>query len=453
MMEKNHLNLYDRINSWLLPAIMGLTPLVVIYALPRPNTGQAFFFMICVLAATLSLGLAWIMGWRPLPGRITIPAGLIALIGLSFVGSLMASQNMLFSVKMGMLPFCGFLFFGLVVLSPQRRLILERSRLVLIVVATLLAVYGILQQFGYEFLRYSSQIEKNKVIATLGHPNYLASALGPILFIALSFVFAQKKLLGKLLGGLAIFTILFCITLARTRGVWLGLFLGLLFFFVIGTRYCILHKAGLRWISAVFLGSLLMVIALSTALFVVLPAFHAGIDLKERIISDKEIKSRIFYWRAAIDLALQHRVLGLGYAMFDPHFWDYTLEQQDTEAGPFYYDVLPAISGRTPGHVHNEYLEVLAEQGFAGFIPLAALLVFFLFFCYFGIMARDDPRAAMQSVAVYGSFVTILIDAMFAFPWRLPVSLIVFMVVIAWLYETIYPSDGPDPVASGPAQD
>ena len=196
-----------------------------------------------------------------------------------------------------------------------------------------------------------------------------------------------------------------------------------------------------------------MVIALSTALFVVLPAFHAGIDLKERIISDKEIKSRIFYWRAALDLSLQHRVLGMGYAMFDPHFWDYALEQQNTESGPFYYDVLPAISGRTPGHVHNEYLEVLAEQGFAGFIPLSALLIFFLLFGYFGIMARDDPRSAMQSVAIYASFVTILIDAMFAFPWRLPVSLIVFMIVMAWLYETIYPSDGPDSVMPGPAKD
>ena len=253
-MENNNPNLYERIIAWLLPAIVALTPLVVIYALPKPNTGQAYFFMICVLAATLSLGLAWIMGWRPFPERITIPAVLIALIGLTFLGSLSASQNVLGSLKAAMLPLCGFLFFGLIALSPRRRLILERIRLVLILVATLLAVYGILQHFGFEFLRYSSQVEKNKVIATIGHPNYLASALGPILFIVLSSIFAQKKLHGKLLGGLAIFLILFCITLARTRGVWLGLFLGLLFFFVIGTRYCIRQKAGLRWISAVFLG-------------------------------------------------------------------------------------------------------------------------------------------------------------------------------------------------------
>ena len=62
-------NRYNRLMGWALPAIAALTPLVVIYLLVRPNVGQAYFFQGATLLALAGLGLAWILGWRELPGR------------------------------------------------------------------------------------------------------------------------------------------------------------------------------------------------------------------------------------------------------------------------------------------------------------------------------------------------------------------------------------------------
>lgn len=438
-MEKTDMNLFDRILGWAILAITALTPFVIVYALVRPNTAQGFFLQIAVLLATLALGIALVAGGRELPGRLTAPAWLSLGIGLTLLGSLTASHQVLFSLKQALLPACALILFWQIVAFPHRRLLLGRIRLCLVVVSLILAVYGILQYFGFELLHYSGQVEKNTVIATVGHPNYLGSVLGPALFVVLSLIFAKRGLFWKGVNLLIIFTLLFCITLARTRGVWLGIVLGLASVVLIGSIYCLRYRTGLRWVGSFALGATLIVAGLAASVFVFLPALNRGIDIRERLISNKEIKSRAIYWRAAIDMAAQKPVFGQGYAMFDPIFWDYALQQQKSEIGPFYYDVLPAISGKSPGHVHNEYLEVLCEQGFTGFVALAAFLGFFALYGYWSILAQKDVRRALQNVAFFGAFVTSLTDAFFGFPWRLPVSLIVFMVVLAWIYDAIYP--------------
>jgi O-antigen ligase len=126
--------------------------------------------------------------------------------------------------------------------------------------------------------------------------------------------------------------------------------------------------------------------------------------------------------------------------MFDPHFWTYTLQHQKTPMGTYYYDILPAVSGTNPGHVHNEYLEVYCEQGLVGLVALVALMGFFLFYGYLRLMRESDPSRAFYLLALMGALALTLVDAAFGFPWRLPVSIIVVSIVLAMLYDRIYES-------------
>lgn len=443
-MNQSALHPFSRVMGWLLPALVVLTPMVIVYTLVLPPIGQAYFFKISTLAAAVGVGVAWAAGWWSLPRRLTLTGWLALALGVAVVASLPASQSPLFSLKRAMLPGCGLIFLGMILFFPRRRLLLERLRLALIAIGGLLALYGILQHFGLEFLRYSDQIQKNKVMATIGHPNYLASVLGPTLFLVISLFPSRRPLGVKIAAGVLVFLILFCVALAETRGVWLGLACGVVAVAVLGTRYCLRHGVGLRWVQSFAIGLALALLALTAVNFYVLPRFHASINVKKRLESNIEVKSRFYYWRTAIDMARQRPFFGQGYAMFDPLFWKFTLEQQKGENGPFYYDMLHSISGRVPEHVHNEYLEVLAEQGFVGVIVLAALLSFFTYFGVLAIMREPSASLALQHVAVYGAFVVMLVDAAFSFPWRLPVSLIVFMIVLAWLHEAIYPQATPE---------
>ena len=436
--QTDPMNLYDRLMGAALPAIVGLTPFVI-YGLERPDIGQARFFQAATLLLTISLGLAWLVGWRPFPGRVTFAAALIILNITSVAVSFSNSRDVLFSLKKYLLPLCGYLFFMSLALHPRRRLVLERIGLVLLPLGGLLALYGTLQYFEIDFYPWLPEVQKNKVIATIGHPNFLASVLGPITFFALGMIFVRRNVRWVLGGGLLIFLILGCMLLARTRGVWLGMVVGLALMFCLLIRYGLKHRVGLRLVRGLIVGATLLIISLSVALFVVLPRLGEVINFRDRIASTYEIKSRFFYWRAAVELAMEKRYTGQGYAMFQPIFWDYTLRQQQSETGPFYYDFMTAISGRNPHHVHNEYLEVFSEQGIPGLALQMALLLFFLYFGYFAIMRQPDPKRALRCIPVYSAYVMILIDAVFSFPWRLPVSLIIFMVVLAWLYDEIYP--------------
>jgi O-antigen ligase len=443
MTQTRSLSKFDAAMGWALPAVAALTPLFVVYSLVYPHVGQQYFFMIAVLLMMAALGVAWIAGARPLPARLTFPGYLILANLAALAVSVGVSESTLFSMKKLMLPLCGFFFCCQVVLFPQRRMLLRRMGLGLALMGGLLALYGIAQHFGFELLRYSEQVQKNNVISLIGHPNYLASVLGPMTFVVLGLTLGRRGWRGALPGGLLIFILLFCIMLARTRSVWLAMTIGFAVLLALSLRYCLLRGLGWSVMGRLGAGLLLTLAGLAGGLFLLLPAFNARINIVERLSSDREIKSRLFYWKAAIDQALEHKAFGMGYGMYDPAFWNYVLKQQKSDKGPYYVDMFPAISGHNPGAVHNEYLQVFCEQGAAGLTSFIALLGFFLYFGYLALMRIEDPACGLQAVAMYGGMICCLIDAFFSFPWRLPVSLIVFMFIMVWMYDLIYPQSQP----------
>ncbi|HOE94988.1 MAG TPA: O-antigen ligase [Candidatus Sumerlaeota bacterium] len=436
-----------RLTGWWLPFVGAVTPLVVITTLVRPYVGQSAFFEVATMLALFVSALALAVGvWRP-PLRPTVPIVLLLLLGV-FIGlSLTASQSPLFSLKHLLLPFSGVVYFALIIGHPLRRAILNRLGLGLIAVGGLLAIYGILQYNGIEFLPFSEQVRKNRVIATIGHPNYLASVLGPIVFVTLGYVIERRTPAWILGGLLLVFVILTCILMAQTRGVWLGLVIGFLVLVLVTLRYCLKYRVGIHIIRGFAVSGMLLIGGLTIMLFIFLPRLNEEFDLRERITAVYQIKSRLYYWRAAIDMARAKPWFGQGPAMFDPLFWIYALEQQKSELGPYYRDVIPAISETTPGHTHNEYLQVYAENGTLGLSALVAFLAFFIYFGYFAIMRQRQADRALQGAAMYGALLMILADAMFAFPWRLPVSLIVFIYVLAWHYDEIHSGADADQVA------
>ncbi len=438
---------FERLMAWILPLIAAITPLVVIYLLQQPQVGQAYFFSLAVLAATAAQGTAWALGWARPPRPAWLPLGLALALAASVATSLPFSNDLLFSLRQAILPLCAFLFLMLIVVSPLRRALLTRATVALLAVGALLAVYGIAQHYGFEFLRYSGQLSKNAVVATIGHPNYLSSVLGPLIFLAASLAQGQRRHAPRALALALVCLLAGCILLARTRSIWLGLGVGTAAMFLLGLRYWLRNRAARGPLGELALGAGLALGAL-VALMLLVAATGRPVDLVDRISSTNEIRSRLFYWKTAIAMGDQHPLLGRGFAMYDPGFWPATLEVFKSEDGPYYQDVMPSISGTTPGHAHSEYLEVYAEQGLVGLVSLLAFLGFFLWYGYLRLMREPDERAAFRQLAVWCALVLMLVDAALSFPWRLPVSLIVLMIVLGWQVEFIYGQ----PPAAAPAE-
>lgn len=430
---------FDRIMSWIVPAIAAITPLVVIRSLKTPDVGQSCFFIVAVCAATAAQGSAWALGRSQFPRKWRLPFWLIALNALAVLVSLHDSQNAWFSLRQLRLPLAGALFLMLIAVSPARRKVLARATTAMIFVGAVLAVLGIAQYFGIQIpgVVYTGQIHKNVVNATIGHPNHLSSVLGPIVFLIVSMYYAlRRNRLAVPAIGLVLLC-LCCIILARTRSIWLGLTVGAIAMGVGGVCYMLRNRAARPLMARVGIGALIAIGGLA-AFGAMMSVIGHGIDLRERLGSKNEISSRFFYWNAAIDMGRERPVFGNGYAMFDPKFWTYALQHQKSEMGKYYSDVMPAISGTNPGHAHNEYLEVFCEQGLFGLTALLALMGFFLYYGWLRMMRETDPRAAFQQLAVLCALVLTMVDAMLSFPWRLPASMIMLVIVLGWMIEFIY---------------
>ncbi len=427
---------FDRIMSWIIPVVAAATPLVVIRSLKTPDVGQAYFFIAVVCAAAAAQGAAWALGWSPFPRRWRLPFWLVALNAVSVLASLPQSQNAWFSLRQLRLPLAGALFLMLIAVAPARRRALTRATAALILVGAVLAVFGIAQYFGVQIpgVVYTEQIHKNVVNATIGHPNHLSSVLGPIVFLTVGMFYGwRRNWLAIPALGLVLLS-LCCIVLARTRSIWLGLLVGAFAMGVGGVCYMLRNRAARPLLSRVGLSALIALGGLAVFGVLVSMVGH-GIDLQERLGSKKEISSRFFYWNAAIDMGRRRPLFGNGYAMFDPGFWNYALDHQKSPMGKYYSDAMPAISGTNPGHAHNEYLEVFCEQGLFGLVALLAFMGYFLYYGWLRLMREPDALAAMQQLAVFCALVLTLVDAALSFPWRLPVSMMVLVIVLGWMIE------------------
>lgn len=425
---------FDRMMRWVPPLVALLTPLAVMPAFARFSQGQMYFFQAAVMAAGAALGVGWILLRRPSCWVITLPGLLGGVFFASMAISVFASGLALFSLKQALPQAAGLVLFILLTQQPGRRMLIERTLIALSIVAGGLAAYGVLQHFGLDLLdTHKVVFQKNPVIGTLGHPNYLSAVLGPMVFVLAGWFPELRRRSHRIALGLVVMVVLACILLARTRGIWLSLALSGLATVLLTAR----PKHGIHARSLWKKHPIAILVLLGV---VVMAALAPGIDFGRRLSSTQEIKSRLFYWRAAIDQAFERPLAGHGPGTFDPAFWDYVIEHRQSGMAPFFADVLPAISGSNPGHVHNEYLEIFHAQGLPGILAFLWLVGFFLYVPLARMLSlRRRGSRPLREACLYGALFTSLMHAGFSFPWHLPVSLIVFVTLLAWHYDRLYP--------------
>jgi len=164
--------------------------------------------------------------------------------------------------------------------------------------------------------------------------------------------------------------------LTQTRGAWFGFAAGFLWY-----SWKVDRKM-LGWgLAFTLVGALL------------LPA-----PLKERVRSIWDSKlsysnmERVAVWKAGLAIHRDHPIFGIGQGNMEKVYPGYRL---------------PEAQEATVGHLHNNFLQVLVQNGWLG---LAAYLAWIL--SYFGAVLRSgpkDPQAARQDHAFIGVFLAALV--------------------------------------------
>lgn len=335
-----------------------------------------------VKIAGLLLGLAYLLraaaGRAPLQVTKTlmVVGGFLCLIGLS----LMSSPGDIVEGVGKVLRYALYaVFFFLLVQLAAERVVIVRVLKVFVVSLTLAAVYGIV---------VSVQVEGAFAGGPIEDPNdfgYLLVTTVPLgVFLALE---ERPRWLWA-----ACVAVLFAGMLATlSRGALAGL-AGLLIWAVATRR---VRLPGLVAAAAVMGG----IVALGFSLAA--PVIEQRLDAK-RVVAAENASSRLAYWSAAVAMAAERPLTGVGPGRFGEESVNYIRAETTQRL-------------REPV-THNSYLEVLAESG------LPALLAFLALLAGTGVTLRrvraryrerGDDRGARLASALQGALVAAVVAGMF----------------------------------------
>ncbi|CAN5365751.1 hypothetical protein BH10ACI1_BH10ACI1_13260 [soil metagenome] len=310
-----------------------------------------------------------------------------------------------------------FVFFSaaLVFINSHKRL--QRIVSVIIIFASVMAFFGILQSLAnldsIYGLRPSPQA---KPFASFVNQHHFAAFMEMTIGLTVALLFGKAVKKDKnLLLIIAAVIMGIAIILTGSRGGFLSL-LGVIGFIIAAN---LLKKEGGERTSnyrrnfAFIGGGIALILMLFGAVFLLGgdESLLRGVGLQN---TDADLSSgRTHFWSVALKIFLDHPILGVGLNAFGTAF-----PQYDTWNGNLRVE-----------QAHNDYLQILADAGILGFICIAAF-IFLLFKKSLKNISKtnDNFRRHIAIGALAGCF-GILIHSFFDFPLRTPSNAFFFLIL------------------------
>jgi O-antigen ligase len=426
-------------------ALILTIPFAVEVVYQRVSASQLYYLKVAGLTvAILTIGM--IVALRLPVGRPTplLTAWLIYL-GVVVI-SILANPVRGFGMAKAILPAtaAGLLF--AFEAMPAGRRARESVLLLLVGVGFLCALYGILQNFGVNLIPGAAPVSERQVIGSFfGHSNFLASFLGPIVFLAVYFVQPGRRPALIRFAIAAIFLSIVCFFWAGTRAATLAALAGALTL-----------VRNWRWPRLTFsrraLGiaaAVVIVAGLLAALYGQKFGRHPE-TLWRRAASAPELRNRVFFWIIGAEMIRDHPVIGIGYGRYNSMFWDYAYRYVSRPENQIHSYILREMRGANPGQAHNELIGAAAETGILGLAAFLAVWIAALGLCNHVIRAGapDDQRLAR---CLRAALVFVFVDGLFGFPSQVPASALVFWTVLGMVAQTWLPYAARDVAAENRA--
>ena len=413
--------------------------------LPKPVDNQTWF----VVLTFIELGAALCV-WVPQRFRLRGPRIAVVSI-LLFFASLIVSTVLhgpaLHGIMNSLLPFSFLIAFVAGNYQIENAKDLRKMVWLLLIAATVVAVYAIVQNAGHELLPYSLTVPgrleelapKQRMGSTFGHPNHMADFFLPVIFSGLWILLTTRSRRAQIGVSFAVVLLVTTMLLAGARGALIGLLAGAICFLVLpGARKWRVWAYGAT-------GLFFLVLLLLTG---GIPGLHFSFEPATRLMGSKEIAARLYYWMMAVQMLEQHWLAGIGWGNFDLHFWDQVLAFQKQPGNSWsQYVLTDVIRGVRPGFVHNDFLQFFLEGGIA---CMAGWLAFWAALlsesrCRWKNSTHDEK---MLSLMFLTAFISMATDGLFNFPFHIPVSGCVF-----WLFVGAWCSSAGNSVATAKTQE
>ncbi len=289
--------------------------------------------------------------------------------------------------------------------------------LALLITACLVSLYGILQDYGYDFAHAVGGVRdwRAKVIATLGNPNFLGGYLAVCLPVVLSLGLRRATCWFRFSGVFfAVFLITGCLAVTFCVGAVTGLIIALLFgvSFAIGLR--VVPRFSLWKMGVLALG---MFIAVGWYLFENPYNSHGRSLYREAWESShwwSGMGARNFNWRTTRLMINDRPLTGIGFSNYltvHEHYQGINYKIQGRAHDRDY--VIPV------DQPHFQLLETASETG-----PLGVFVMLWLFLAWMRAAIRtlrNDPHPWFAWGAFLGAIVAVG-HSFSSFPFHLPAT-------------------------------
>jgi O-antigen ligase/Tfp pilus assembly protein PilF len=299
----------------------------------------------------------------------------------------------------------------------------------LLVISSLLGIYGIFQYNGIDFAFWKANIGRQQVFGLFGNVNYFAEYLIVPLPLAISLFFATRNRAYKILLLVGVLAMGGSLILTFTRGSYLAIGISSLFMFFLyltsrGKGFIKEHKK-------IFIFILALIILVTFLFALPNPLNKPGtaiFKIKSRIsisqlTKDTSLKRREAIWGFTALMIKDHSILGSGLGTFKYNSLSYQAKFFDQGENRRLYPY--GIADK----VHNEYLQLWVELGIIGLgIFLWLIITYFNYGIKLLKRLKDEYKQGIV-IGLMGGVVAVLIDAIFGFPLHLPATLVLF-----WLF-------------------
>ena len=244
-----------------------------------------------------------------------------------------------------------------------------------------------------------------------------------VLFITFAFCVYGISLFEKLWKKASIAGALLSLSLIGflvTRAIWAGFFVSLctslmLYFLYSGKRQ-IPHRLKLVLRSfLIILGVVFLVVAIITVT-------DRNKTVAKHLINTTNVKEgnsfhRLNLWKKSLHLSQKHPLLGVGAGNWRIEILQYDL-QLENEKGLI-----------MPDRAHNDFLQVLVENGIVGLIPFVLLFAFIILFCIRILKKTSQFQDSFFILILFFALVGYIVDSFFNFP-RERIELQIFLNII-----------------------
>ena len=238
--------------------------------------------------------------------------------------------------------FLQYLSLAIIFIYSSRVMTLASSKVLIklmIIVSFILSAYGIIQITGHDFVKWDNPY--NRMIGTLGNPNFASALLAIFLVVVFPQIFNSK------ISPIIRLTALISSTMSISAIISSDSRQGLLTF-AIGILFYLTVKVYVRRKK---LGICLILLNLIITTVSILGMLQYG-PLKSYLYKDS-ISVRGFYWRAALEMFQSHPLFGVGLDRYGAFFKSYREPEYSLRYG---YQI-------NSNNAHNLYLQFFSTGG------------------------------------------------------------------------------------------